>query len=94
MATYYLEPKDRESPAWTGSAYRGPCVVGARSAEEARRLACGAFAVLRGEDREPAPWLDEGLVRCLQLDDLDDPQPHGKVTRVRLYVVHESRTAH
>jgi hypothetical protein len=69
LRTWLLIPREVQSSSWGLSMFRGPIYVRAESASQARSLAAQEF---RKPDApacdDNSPWLDEGLVSCVETD--------------------------
>jgi hypothetical protein len=83
MSVYRLQPLNNH-PDWRGSNYRGTCLVGATNESAARETAANHFGIARlrklGEDAPANPWLNAGLVTCLEVVALTVPAvPEGVI---------------
>jgi len=68
LFTWKLTPEPgRSSARWKGSLYRGPVVVRAHSAVEARELAATRFTP--GGQLSTSPWVVRSLVRCVRSEE-------------------------
>jgi hypothetical protein len=68
-AIYRLAPIDFGDPSWETTAYKGDCIVRAKSEDEARALAEKAFRSSAAEPSlgqlgRPTPWTNPALVRA------------------------------
>ncbi len=75
MPIWKLEPTNIESTDWQGSYYKGPVVVRAKNDNVARDLASEKFGIAvsieLGQNTPERPWVQEELVKCKQLRNLE-----------------------
>ena len=73
LRTWMLIPTAMQSSSWSLSTFRGPVYVRAEGPGQARGLAAQEFrkyfdSIAQGIN---SPWLDEDLVRCVEMTDDD-----------------------